>query len=613
VNSQLNANLTIDAGAGDDVVNTFGSGDWIIKLGAGKDTYYSDNTGHLRGDSTAETVDSTGRATWVFNTADQGNVSGVEPERQLNNLLSDTNDNYISNATDLGTPASALGGLYGLELRVVFKDLTSDAAATQGTYASGAVKVKVPTAADAGYKVTDRDINLAIQKAIAEDPVLSKLLVATIGTGDTLVVRALSDGAHVAATDLAVEFRIPSNVVTDLGAWRGALGITDAATWDTLAEANTAVENALQALTNSSATLGTTWQAVDNTATNDSYLAALANDGEGRVITGKHATHVTGNDIDSGADNDVIVLSTGHSSHDTIVYSGFNNGSDTIVNFQIDTTVAATNPAAVFTVDLAGATATSLSDDTPYMLTVGDNVLSSTVSAGSGNEADTVIAGKFASQNVIVGTGDSAVQWDVTVNGTVLTFTQHTATSTPPVIPEVSGLDHDNVTTLTPPTSYKTTTTEIGGDQGDLGIDSLDFSSYEGVVAVYLDNTFKLDSTGTEVGANKDLVATTTNAGASGSMSLGSAAAVDGLAEGDKYIILKLMQQGKSQYEITLWKNNAADDDVKVDFFNHNATGIDTYEGLIGTVDFGKVLATNTATTDWFETGFLNGDAYVLF
>ncbi|GHU30316.1 hypothetical protein AGMMS50256_17010 [Betaproteobacteria bacterium] len=334
INSKLNANLYINAGDGDDVVNTFGSGDWIIDLGKGNDTYYADNTGHLViANTPEEAAGSTGRATWIFNAADPS----------IARLTSDVND---------------LHWLYKFKVQVTFEDVES------GTYVSKAIVIP-----STNYRTSDHEINQAITKAINVDPVLSKLLIAEESVGSTLVVRALSDGVH-ALDDLVVTITGPA--ATDLTT-QDVTGFKNAYV-DYLVNYKGAVRaDAISDFNNVIGTGDPASQALNlanfikSTASGDpnatALLTKLAVD-YGSVfatynnvsINGYDSDHVSDNVIDAGksyhagilpADyngfanaHDVIVLSTGENSHDTIKFTGLDDGSDrgytTVVNFAIN-------------------------------------------------------------------------------------------------------------------------------------------------------------------------------------------------------------------------------------------------------------------------------------
>ena len=268
-NSKINANLSIAGGAGNDTVYAKGAGDWKIDTGAGDDTVYSDNSGD--------------KAVWVFNTIDQN--AGIRPARQLDDLISSSNDSYK---------------LYKGTVEVIFRGLAAKAEIESSTTT---------------YTSTDLQINQAIKKAINSDAVLSKLIKATDGPANTLVVTSLIDGERVDA-DLAVAFAKPTTLTAaEIGAIAGVYGVTA-----DLASVQTAM-------------------AVPLTTTGADYAAALANDGS-VDIAGTNSARVTDSTHTLGAGNDVLVLSTDHLgtgnevSNETVVYNAVDFGNDVIVNFE---------------------------------------------------------------------------------------------------------------------------------------------------------------------------------------------------------------------------------------------------------------------------------------
>lgn len=267
-NSKINANLSIAGGAGNDTVYAKGAGDWKIDTGAGDDTVYSDNSGD--------------KAVWVFNTTDQ--TVGTPAARVLNDLISSANDSYK---------------LYKGTVEVIFRGLAAKAEIESSTTT---------------YKSTDLQINQAIKKAINSDAVLSKLIKATDGPANTLVVTSLIDGERVDA-DLAVAFAKPTTLTAaEIGAIAGVYGVTA-----DLASVQTAM-------------------AVPLTTTGADYAAALANDGS--AVDGTNSVQVTDSTHTLGAGNDVLVLSTDHLgtgnevSNETVVYNAVDFGNDVIVNFE---------------------------------------------------------------------------------------------------------------------------------------------------------------------------------------------------------------------------------------------------------------------------------------
>ena len=176
-NSVLNANLSIDAGAGDDFIFTPGPGNVVIEAGSGNDTVYVDNTG--------------ANAAFVFN--------AVGPTYDVDDLLSDVNNSYRFYKTTL--TVNYLGF-----------DVTVDLPNSSGV-------------------VSDLQVNQAIKNAINNDDVLNKLLVANDGPANTLVVTSLIDGVMVTA-DLAISLDTPNTLsaadVQLLNSYYGTPGGTEA-------------------------------------------------------------------------------------------------------------------------------------------------------------------------------------------------------------------------------------------------------------------------------------------------------------------------------------------------------------------------------------------------
>lgn len=311
-NQVLNKNITIDAGAGDDVIRKPGAGNVVINAGDGNDTVYADNSGAMGaagvviaagalaadGITTINATDAP-RAVWVMNTSNQADVGGgyvlaVDDARNLANLESGTNASY---------------NLYKGTVTVQYKGATGLTSSTV-------------TIESTNYKTSDLQINQAIKKAINSDAVLSKLLVAEDGPANSLVVKSLIDGVFI-NTDLDVVVAAPTAALTATE----LAGVN--ASWGS-AHANSAA--AIGAMVVNQAT-----------AAGDKYYAQLAESGvAGNVadteLAGAASLTTSDNTITGGAGNDVIVLGTTvggtalASSNDTVVFgAGF--GSDTVVNF----------------------------------------------------------------------------------------------------------------------------------------------------------------------------------------------------------------------------------------------------------------------------------------
>ena len=176
VNQALNANLRINAGEGNDIIRTPGSGDVIIDAGAGDDTVYADNTGL--------------KAAWVLN--------ATTGQTELDNIQSSANDSYQ---------------LYKSSVTVSFKGFTANAAI-----------------ADVRGVATDLSINQAIKLAINENATLNKLLVAEDGPANTLVITSLIDGEPLDAADLGLTLVGPGTLnagdLAQLATWYGVAGST---------------------------------------------------------------------------------------------------------------------------------------------------------------------------------------------------------------------------------------------------------------------------------------------------------------------------------------------------------------------------------------------------
>lgn len=292
---KANANVTIDAGAGNDTVRTPGAGDAKILLGTGDDTVYVDNTGFQV--STNTIVTNSGRAIWVFNTNDQALLDGAPASRNVDDIKSDlTNDTHQ---------------LYRAKVTVTFFGLTAS--------------VDLPTGV---YTPTDLHINQAIKKAINEDPVLRKLLVAEDGPLYSLMVKSLIDGVMVDA---------------DLGV---AVTIVDVATLSASERATLKTEWTLADDLPATITAAMTAAATAFNTVETDYDGKFGASPAGVELVGANSTTPSDNTITPGAGNDVMVLGTTsaaaapESSNDTVVYTNALFDKDTIVNFQVG--VAAT-------------------------------------------------------------------------------------------------------------------------------------------------------------------------------------------------------------------------------------------------------------------------------
>ncbi len=271
-NSKLNANLSINGGAGDDTVNAMGSGDWKITAGDGNDTVYSDNSGASKG-------------VWVLNAVNTGSN---------NNYVSDANDSYK---------------LFKSSISITYRGITS---------------TNVPVSST-NYTTSDLQINQAVKTAINSDAVLSKLLKATDGPANTLVITSLTDG-NVPAGSLVWTSTAPS--ATDLTAAETAAA---AAAYGLVVGSTSAQVVAFMALTPPTALTYSNLQSVVGSDSNQ------ATDSTHNLGNGNDVLVMSTNDSWNGLVSDAKVYTA---SNEKVVYDTVDFGNDTIVNFSAGANVA---------------------------------------------------------------------------------------------------------------------------------------------------------------------------------------------------------------------------------------------------------------------------------
>ena len=162
-------------------------------------------------------------------------------------------------------------------------------------------------------------VNQAIKEAINGDSVLSKLLVATDGPSNTLVITSLVDGKFE-ANDLEIKIAAPSSYST------ADLTSLNAAHKDLINNSS------LTSLTSSEmvAVVNAHIAAID---ANGAYTTEkFATDAAGLDMAGTASISVSDNQIDLGTGDDVVVLGTDATSNDTLIYSGV-FGNDSVFNF----------------------------------------------------------------------------------------------------------------------------------------------------------------------------------------------------------------------------------------------------------------------------------------
>lgn len=320
-------NVAINTGAGDDVIRTPGQGAVSISAGAGNDTIYTDNTG------VQTTAIGDVKAHWVFN-----NQSGVDANNILN-LRGESNQE--------------LGFMPRGTLTVTYSGATAGGGVTAAAAARLTNGFEVEVDIDAGddMVLSRAEYNAAIKQAINEDAVLSKLLVATDGPNNTLVIESLIDG-EFAADDL--DFAVTA---------------TDLTTLTNTTEQNQILTKYQEFVQDSTAVIADAQSANAGTVTTVNGLVLnLADDGSTTtpIVGAASGNDNTGTVIDAGAGDDVIVLSTNADSNETVEFND-SFGKVTIVNFD----------------DSAG-TGTDQLDFTSYLTTQ--------TSASSSDESATTVA-----------------------------------------------------------------------------------------------------------------------------------------------------------------------------------------------------------------------------
>lgn len=256
------------------------------------------------------------KAVFVVNTANQLDVVVTTPTTVTGGYNLATNDDR--NLADLKSDANNSYNLFQSKLTVTFKG----------------IDVSV-TVASTDYKTSDLQINQAIKDAIngtgsAKDTVngnaLSKLLVATDGPGNTLVLTSLIDGVMVKG-DLSITLAAPTTGLsaTDIAKAATAYGFTGTATESTLIGATGLMTVAKAAFD-----------------TKGDYVAQLAETGAAASnvqTAGAASLSSSDNTVTGGVGNDVIVLGTTAridtltSSNEKVVFAGTSFGNDVVVNF----------------------------------------------------------------------------------------------------------------------------------------------------------------------------------------------------------------------------------------------------------------------------------------
>lgn len=252
-----------------------------------------------------------GSATWVSNTT----AGGIN----IDDLI--------------GNGAGGSNLMNGIKLTVTYSgaNTTGDSGVTSAVAAAATNGFESTVTINTSNKLGNNNtVNQAIKEAINGDAVLSKLLVATDGPADSLVIKSLVDGTYVLG-DLAITMTAPTTAAltamssTELNSLQTALNDLNntSGVASSVAGVKAGLDAAVIAQTSAAA-------AIDGTTGTLNELL-LAQKG-GADIVGAASTSDSDNAITLGAGDDVAVLGTDDSSNDTLVFAGA-FGNDTIFNF----------------------------------------------------------------------------------------------------------------------------------------------------------------------------------------------------------------------------------------------------------------------------------------
>jgi len=207
------ATFTVNGGTGDDVIWTHGWGDATISDGGGSDVIYTDNSGVVQSAGVLtnleriivehEQIDYVTGAVWAFNAEDAAGaaLSGPVVAGQLAGLSGITNDTFVIGNAATGQTFSAGTAT----ISVSFNGLSATAAAAYTSTATLTLDSGNYDAVSGDVSIMEQDMNQAMKDAINNDPVLSQVLEAIDGPGQSLIVYSKIDGAVIDATTLEVD------------------------------------------------------------------------------------------------------------------------------------------------------------------------------------------------------------------------------------------------------------------------------------------------------------------------------------------------------------------------------------------------------------------------
>lgn len=299
-NQQLLNNVKVDAGDGNDQIVLSGAGNVTVNAGTGNDEVRADNTG--------------AKAVFVFN----------NQTTEINQLL--TNQDIVSNSNAAhSTGANGIQQtlpLFKATVKVSFLGFESVAVVIDST----------------DFTTNTKQINQAIKKAIADSPQLSKLLAAHDNEGNALGIESLVDGA-LNLSDLNISITAPATY--DANETEGAKTLRVANGQEMLSKddllnaakaVNPAATVADEKYSNLTDSVNYLNDSVNYLNTNNVYASEFATVG-GVTVNGSNSVAQSDNTINLGQGTDIVMMGTGANSNDTLVLTGYNNGTNTIVHY----------------------------------------------------------------------------------------------------------------------------------------------------------------------------------------------------------------------------------------------------------------------------------------
>ena len=300
----------------------------------------------------------------------------------------------IANLDDNTTPATAKAILSGATVTVTLSGATYAQSGEVQAAAAALVNgfESTVTIGNTGYLANQMEINAAIMSAVNDSATLNKLLVATQGLNDVVVITSKIDG-EVVASDLEITLTAPTATLT-----AGELSELNAANQALLNDSSVTLTSA-QMLT----LISTNLTALDTAST---YTTEVLAQTGGVDMAGNNSVTQSDNKIDLGAGNDVVVLGTDVNSNDTVVFTGSDIGSNVVVNF-VSTNSVGSGAAG----NLQATTAVDMLDFTSYL---NDKVYA----AGSTSAASQSVINNTLSADVDLSANEVAVNNSFAAVGT---------------------------------------------------------------------------------------------------------------------------------------------------------------------------------------------------